>query len=205
MIKHLFMTCFSLLAITAAKGSCYELCQETLFEVKLGYFDFSDSKMRDIYDKGGLDIQFCASYPLWNLTNCWTLNAYGAIEYFHRSGKSLNGDQATSLWSVPVNIGLKPVYTINENLQCYFAIGPRYFYIHQHNNSSYVDRNKSRIGLGLFVNTGFNYSLCERLVLDIFAEYSYARMHFNSGKSHVYTKNIQVGGLTVGGGLGYLF
>lgn len=199
-------------AISAAQVSCPENMQKTIpcyfsqpsFEVKTGYFFFSDSKMRKVYDGGGLDIQLCATYPLWNITNRWTLNGYAAVEYFHRSGKSINEHQKTSVWSVPINIGLKPVYTINAT-QYYFAIGPRYFYVHQHNDSSYVDKNNSENTLGFFVNTGFNYILCHNFVIDIFGEYSYAEMHFRSKKSHVYTRNIQIGGLTFGGGLGYKF
>lgn len=205
----------SLLVISSTISANEEYCCEQeiaeccfsrpIIEVKAGYFFFSDSKMRKVYDKGGFDIQLCASYPIWDLNCGWTINAYGAVEYFSRSGQSINGHQKTSLWSIPVNIGLKPVYLINSNMQYYFAIGPRYFYIHQHNNSSYVDKNKSRNGLGFFINTGFNYILCDHFVIDIFGEYSYAKMHFHGGNSHVYTRNIQTGGFTFGGGLGYEF
>lgn len=181
------------------------LCPQPLFEVKAGYFFFSNSKMRKVYDKGGLDIQLCSSYPLWNLASGWSFQAYGAVEYFHQSGKSMNDHQKTSLWSVPVNIGLKSVYAINANIQYYFGVGPRYFYIHQHNRSSYVYKNRSQNGLGCFVNTGFNYILCNHFVIDIFGEYSYAKMRLHGGNSCVYTRNIQVGGFTFGGGLGYVF
>jgi opacity protein-like surface antigen len=207
----------SLLAISsilsATQGSCNALTQESgprcfsqpFLEIKTGYFFFANSKMRKIYDKGGLDIQLSASYPLWNPTGRWTLNAYSAVEYVYRSGRSLNGGQQTALWLVPLNIGLKPVYAINAQMHYYFAIGPRYFYIHQHNHSSYIYKNKSRNGLGLFVNMGFNYLLSDHVVIDIFGEYSYAKMHFHSGQPHVYTRSIQVGGFTIGGGLGYKF
>lgn len=199
--------------ISSIQGYCSELMQEItpccfsqpLFEVKTGYFFFSNSKMRKVYDRGGLDIQLCTSYRLWKLTNRWDLNVYGAVEYFERSGKSINGHQKTSLWSVPVNIGFKPVYEINANMQYYFAIGPRYFYIHQHNCSSYVYKNKSKNDLGFFVNTGFNYVLCEHFVIDIFGEYSYAKISFHGEKSRVYTRNIQIAGFTFGGGIGYEF
>lgn len=210
-VKAFFL---SLLAVSiAATGACREFAQEEisccffqpLIEVKTGYFFFSDSKMRKIYDHGGLDIQLCASYPLCNLTSRWTLNAYGSVEYIQKSGRSIGGHQKTSLWQIPVNFGLKPVYAINVNTQYYFAIGPRYFYIHQHNHSPYVYRNKSGNGLGLFVNTGLNYFFFDHFVIDIFGEYSYATMHFDRGKSHVYTRNIQVGGVTFGGALGYVF
>lgn len=202
--------------ISAIQEPCSELAQENqetasecfcqpLFEIKAGYFFFSDSKMRKVYDKGGADLQLCASYPLWNLADGWILNAYGAIEYFHRSGKSVNDGQRTSLWSVPINIGIMPAYAIDDNTQYYFAIGPRYFYIHQHNDSTYVYKNRSRNGLGFFANTGVNYTLCEGLAIDIFGEYSYAKTHFHKGKSQAYTRHIQIGGFTFGGGIGFEF
>jgi hypothetical protein len=212
--KAFFCSLLAIPFILSATQECdSELTQEMmpccfsqpLFEVKTGYFSFSDSKMRKIYNKGGLDIQLCTSYPLWSLTSRWTINAYGAVEYFYRSGKSINGNQKTSLWSVPINIGLKPVYEIKANTHYYFAIGPHYFYIHQHNRSSYVYKNKSRNGLGFFVNTGFNYILCNHVAIDIFGEYSYAKTHFHGGKSRIYTRNIQIGGFTFGGGFGYEF
>lgn len=208
---------WSLLAISSAlsmaHGSCSPLTQEyipcyyssPLFDVKMGYFFFSNSKLRKVYDKGGLDIQLCTSYPLWKLNSRWNLHAYGALEYFQRSGRSMNGHQKTSVWSVPMNIGLKAVYAICANMQYYFAIGPRYFYIHQHNHSSYVYKNRSRNGLGFFVNTGFHYILCDRFFIDIFGEYSYAKIRLHGERPRVYTRNIQMGGFTFGGGIGYKF
>ena len=199
--------------ISTTQGSSSELIQDgapncfsdSLFEVKTGYFFFSDSKMRKVYDSGGWDIQLCASYPVWNLTSRWTLNAYGAVEYLHLSGRSINDHQKTSLWSIPVNIGLKPVYAINANTQYYFVIGPRYFFIHQHNNSDFVYSDKSKNGLGFFVNMGLNYYLCDCFVIDIFGEYSYANTNFHSGNPLIYTRNIQMGGFTIGAGIGYEF
>lgn len=189
--------------VSAIQDSC--CCSQPHLEAKAGYFFFSNSTLRKIYNKNGLDLQLCASYPLWDFTSRWTLNAYGAVEYFHKSGKSLHDHQKTSLWSIPVNLGLKPVYAVCHNLDYYLAVGPRYFYIHQHNHSSYVYKNKSKNGLGFFVNTGFNYLLQNCLILDVFGEYSYARTHFHGKNSRVYTRSIQVGGFTFGGGLGYAF
>jgi len=219
MINPFFKLTFflSLLVITATGLANQEACSEfseeptlccfpqPLIEVKGGYFRFSSSKIRQIYDTGGLDVQLCASYPFQNINSRWTLNTYGAVEYFHRSGKSINGNEKTELWSIPINIGLKPVYSINSNTQYYFAIGPRYLYIHQHNDSPYVYKNKSGNGFGIFVNTGFNYAPWDHFVIDIFGEYSYAKINSHSGRAGVYATSMQIGGLTLGGGLGYEF
>lgn len=161
--------------------------------------------MRKVYDRGGWDVQLGASYPLWNLTSRWNIQAYGAVEYFDRSGKSINGHQKTSVWSVPVNLGIKSLYTLTAHMRYYCALGPRYFHLHQHNSSSTIYKNKSRNGLGFFLNTGFTYVLCDHLVADIFGEYSYAKMRFPEEEPHIYTRNIQIGGFTFGGGLGYKF
>ena len=162
-------------SLTAEPWDCYESCEidpcclsGPLFEAKVGYFFFTDAKMRKIYDQGGLDVQLALTYPLWNIDNGWTLTAYGAVEYMERSGRSINGNEKTSLWSVPVNIGLKPILTIDEEWQFYYAIGPRFFYIHQHNHSPYVYKNKSKNGIGYFINTGFHYLLSDHLLIDLF-------------------------------------
>jgi hypothetical protein len=191
--------CFGILAPLTC------LASQPLIEVKTGYFTFSNSKLRKVYDEGGWDVQLAAAYPLGNLTERWSLHAYGAVEYFHRSGKSLHGSQRTSVYSIPVNIGLKPVFSLTEQIDYYFALGPRYFYLHQSNSSPYVFKSRSDNGVGFFINTGFHYGLCDRLILDIFGEYSYATLQFCRGKPRAYTRNIQVGGITLGGGIGYAF
>lgn len=181
-------------------------CEETncspppTIEVKCGYFFFSDSKMRKIYDRGGWDVQISGSYPIWK----W-LQVYGSAEYLEKYGKSLHDHQNTTIQEYPLSIGLKPVITICPGIQYYFTLGPRVFILHQHNSSSYVNKNISRCGLGGFVNTGFNFIFCDEFFLDIFGEYSYKKIHFHSSRENVETRNIQVGGYTFGLGLGYSF
>lgn len=197
-MKNLFFTLFLLIFATHGYS-------ESLYEAKVGYFFFTDAQMREVFDQGGLDVQLSVTYPLWETDEDWGINLYGAIEYFERSGRSIHGHEKTSLWAIPVNIGIKPTYMISSNLQYYYTLGPRYFYLHQDNRSNYVYKNKSKNGLGYFINTGVNYFLCDNLVIDFFGEYSYAKIHFHSDSSDVYTRNIQVGGFTFGGGIGYEF
>ena len=169
-------------------------------EVKGGYFFFSDSKMRKIFNEGGADVQLSSSTPIWK----W-LQIYGSVEYLERHGKSLNGGQKTRIWEVPLSLGLKPVIAISSKAEYYFTLGPRYFFVHQHNDSHYVDKEVNGNGLGGFVNTGFNFYPTTHFLVDIFGEYSYKRMHFKSSKHHVYGGNVQVGGFAFGIGLGYAF
>lgn len=169
-------------------------------EAKAGYFFFAAETMRDIYNQGGVDVQLCGAYPVWR-----GLEVYGSVEYLQKSGHSLSSGQSTSIWQIPVNVGLKPVITICDGAMWYFTFGPRYFYVHQHNDSSYVPKNKGKSGCGLFVNTGFNFVIGKHLLLDFFGEYSYAKVHFHTSMPNIYTQGTQISGFTFGGGLGYAF
>ena len=186
-------------------NDCVEPCsvfqdtQPTL-EGKAGYFFFLNSTMRKIYNKGGIDVQVTGTYPIWR-----GLEFYGSVEFLERSGRSLGDKQKTRIYQIPVNVGLRPVLTLNNRVQYYATLGPRYFYVHQHNDSSFVPKNRGRSGVGFFANTGFNFMPIEYLVIDVFGEYSWAKTHFPNAKNHVYGRDLQIGGLTFGGGIGYVF
>ena len=169
-------------------------------EAKVGYFFFSDPKMRKVYNSGGIDVQLSGSITVWK----W-LQIYGSVEYLEKHGSSLKGHQKTEIWEVPLSLGLKPVFKVSSNIDYYFAIGPRYFFVRQHNHSKYVSSHVSNSGLGGFVNTGFNFFPCEHLAIDVFGEYSYKRMSFHSSPRYSYGGTVQVGGFAFGVGLGYAF
>lgn len=197
------ITLFFLFAI---QGFTQESILESkpIIEAKGGYFFFASSKMRQVYD-GGWDIQLSSSIPVWNPLKKLSLNVYGSVEFLRCSGHSTEEHYKTHIWELPINVGLKPIFLLSQQVQYYWTLGPRYFFIHQHNLSPYVDKNKSKNGVGLFVNTGFNFIFYKHLVIDLFSEYSYAKIHFPSSIFNVYTRDIQVGGFTFGGSLGYSF
>lgn len=204
MLRILFFTSI-LFAIFLTQGFCRNPSSSSdlakpVLEVKAGYFFFSDALMRKIYDNGGLDVQISGSYPRWR----W-LQIYGSVEYQELHDRSLNGHQKTLIWIIPVSLGLKPVIKISRKIQYYFTLGPRYFFLHQHNDSSYVKRNLSRRGLGGFVNTGCNFFPRRHLLIDVFWEYSFEWTHVHSFNNNVYRRKIQVGGFSFGGGIGYSF
>jgi hypothetical protein len=174
--------------------------RKPLVEVKGGYFFFSDSKLRKIYDQGGVDVQLSTSYPIWK----W-LKIYGSVEYMQIEGRTLGGHEKTRIWEVPLSLGLQPVAVICRAVQYYLTIGPRYFFVHQHNDSHFLTKNVGNNGLGGFINTGFYFFPYKSLVLDVFGEYSYKRMHFHAHKTRVFGETTQVGGFVFGLGLGYTY
>jgi hypothetical protein len=170
-------------------------------EIKPSYFFFSAYPMKDIYDDGGFEIQGSASVPICNY-----IDLYGSIGYREAWGHALNTCAKTNLTVIPVDIGLKPIFNFCERFYYFFAIGPRYFYFHQHNNSPYVDRIINGSGIGLFVNTGFNILVTDCLLLGIFGEYSYEKKTICPHMPHVFSNgSVQMGGFAFGISLGYAF
>ncbi len=143
-----------------------------ILEIKGGYFLFYDSTMRKIYRKGGEDVQLSLSCPIQRY-----LQIYGSVAYLERHGRSLTIGEKTRIWEIPLSLGLKPIIPICSKMQYYFTIGPRYFFLHQHNNASYVNKTIEKSGFGLFANTGFHILPCSHLLVDVFGEFSYKKMH----------------------------
>ena len=170
-----------------------------LIEGKVGYFFFTDSTMRKVYNQGGVDAQISGAYPLTDI-----LHIYGSVEYAQRSGHSINGHQKTSLWLLPFSLGLQPQFEITSAIKYYFTIGPRYTLAFGHNDSSYVSRKMNAKGIGGFANTGFLF-IMNHFTVDLFGEYSYSKLQFHTSKKHSHGIKAQVGGLTFGAGLGYTF
>ncbi len=170
-------------------------------ELKTGYFFFVADEMRSVYDHAGFDVQLAGSYPVYDF-----LSVYGAVEYVRKSGNSSEGDR-TSIWLVPLSLGLQYSFPINKDKSAryYITLGPRYFFAGAHNHSSFFPKHMHANGLGAFLGTGFLWSFYNRLTFDFFGEYSYVRLAFHS--SHTGTKGhtVQAGGLTFGVGFGYKF
>jgi hypothetical protein len=170
-------------------------------ELKPSYFFFYDSPMKNIYKKGGLEMQLSASVPVYNF-----LDVYGSIGCRHVSGHALHTGEKTSLTLMPIDIGLKPVFQCAEKFYYFFAVGPRFFYFQQNNNSPYVDCKIKTGGVGLFLNTGFNIPFSDCFLFGLFGEYSYEKKKVHPKKLHVFSNGaLQVGGFAFGVSFGYVF
>lgn len=169
-------------------------------EIKLGNFRFGDSTFRRIYRQYALDTQITASVPVWKF-----LRIYGGLNYISREGRSVGGHYKTEIMILPVSLGLQAMIDIAHDVKYYATVGPRYFYVHQNNHFKGVDRTVNGHNIGGFVNTGFLLYFGSHFFIDLFGEYSYCKIEFHSHKRNVIGSTRQVGGLTLGGGLGYQF
>lgn len=185
---------------TPAPSPLREAQKHPTLEAKAGYFFFGNSTLRKVYNHGGLDLQLSSAYLFKKY-----LQVYGSLEFMQKNGRSLNSQQKSWFWAVPVSVGLRPIFTIASFAQFYFTAGPRYVYAHIHNKSSFVDKNLSYNAIGGFGNVGFNFFPLRHMVLDCFAEYSYVPAHFHPSKDNVFGRSKQIGGYTFGAGVGYVF
>ena len=160
-------------------------------EFKMGYFRFDDKNLRHRYEKGLLDMQLTSSFCFWK-----PLYAYVGIEYIGDDGRVPKTHIKTKIRLVPISAGVQYLQPITYDLKYYVTLGARYFFAHQWTPSASLTRN----GLGGFANTGFMYYLSPNIVIDFFGEYSYKKMHFKGMGG-----NLQVGGMTLGAGIGYFW
>lgn len=188
------------LALACLMASFYVSASGPMLEVKPGYFFFSNHTLRKIYH-GGFEIQASGSYPLQH----W-LALYASLGYVQAKGRSLQGNQKTSMWQVPVDLGIRATAHFNEYIKGYFSIGPRYFHFHQHNDSAYVTQNISKNGGGFFINSGLNVLAGDCCILGLFGEYGFEQKSFTSTTANVYgIGTLPLGGFTFGVSLGIGF
>ncbi len=171
-----------------------------LAEFKMGYFRFGDRTLRHTYSDGLLDMQLASSFRVWK-----PLYIYAAIEYIGADGRTLGGHKKTQIRLVPLSLGLQYIQKITFDLKYYLTVGPRLFHFHQKNHSRRLASTVNKWGCGGFINTGFMYYLSENLLIDFFGEYSYKRMHFKTNQTNFEGRSLQIGGLTLGAGLGYFW
>ena len=172
-------------------------------ELKPSYFFYANSTMRHIYKHGGFEIQGSGSYPIWE----W-INGYTSLGFVQTHGKSLGLQEPTTLWRILFDVGAKAIGQCTEKTDCFLAIGPRYFYLHQHNTSQYVPQSVHLDNVGLFLNFGFNHLVSEHCELGLFGEYSYEKAIYIPNLPNVYSNGngtVQVGGVAYGASLGYAF
>ncbi len=178
------------------------------FEIKPSYFLFTSSVMHDVYHKGGFEIQGSVSVPFYDLPviSDSSLEFYTSIGIRGAWGHALNSGEKTKLIVMPFDIGLKPVFRLCEHYYYFFAIGPRFFYFNQHNDSLYVSPKVSGGGVGFFINTGCNIQIMGHFLIGIVGEYSYETKTISPTMINVYSNGrTQLGGLAFGINFGYLF
>ena len=170
-------------------------------ELKSSYFLFTQEPLSKVYNHGGFEESLSGSFPVWK----W-LNVYTSIGIAHVNGKSLNSCEKTSLLLVPLDLGLKIVFPLFKKLDYHIGFGGRYAYLHQHNDSLFIDKNVHQHCGGFFVNSDLNFFATRRWLIGIFGEYAYIKTSIKSCKPNVFgLPCLRLDNAAVGISVGYAF
>lgn len=188
------------LAIACIVPSFHGQLSHSSLEIKPGYFFFANHTLRKIYH-GGFEIQGSVTHPL-----CGMIAAYGSIGYIHAKGKSLGDNQKTSISHVPLDLGFRAIAEVSDYAKAYLSAGPRFFYFHQRNDSTFVPQNVRTNGFGFFINGGCNVIKNDCFLFGIFGEYAFEQKSFRSTIPNIYgRRDLQIGGFTFGASVGFEF
>lgn len=176
---------------------------EATIEVRTAAFYHTSKQYRDIY--GDWDPSYQVEVSV-SCNCCYAL--WANFSWFQSHGRSVSLNNCSSV--IPctdcsgsdntkaevgnLSFGIKFPFCICECLLGYVGIGPSIGYI-RINNDGFDD--SSKYAFGVIVKTGLNYYITQCLFLDLFVDYLYEPVHFDT--------QIDIGGLMAGVGLGLRF
>lgn len=182
-----------------APTTCFEKKHFRL-SYRMGYFLPNNKVIRKIYHHG-------ISYQLEFDWNFWKgFYFFSNADYFSNSGHSLNFHSDTQIRIVGWLNGFGYLYKWASWIGLYAGIGPKAFFYYNHDHAPYVKENISKTTAGFGTKTGFLFFPYKCILVDLFADYSYGRVHFkNQRSSNILRFSTNAGGLTIGGGIGAQF
>jgi hypothetical protein len=133
------------------------------------------------------------------------LSFFGQVNYLFSHGHSEGGNQKTHIQLIPLTFGLKWIQEVHEKIDFYVGAAPRYYFMKIDNNSSYVPQHKNSNGCGAYVTVGsFFHPVCN-LMINLFLDYSFMKFKAPSSTSLYTGFSTNVSGLSLGGGIGWIF
>jgi hypothetical protein len=161
--------------------------REVILKLTGGYFVPAEQAFKDVYGTG-LTWGGEAVVYVWENVGLWLGGGY-----FGKQGRLTFTQEETRVQILPLGAGIK-LKTSSEKVGLYSGLGLRYNSFKESNAIGEATKG----GLGIVVMIGGIIKILKEVALDISIEYSYCRM-----KPADFTINI--GGLSVGLGLGYEF
>jgi hypothetical protein len=102
-------------------------------EIRGGYFLPAEKIMREIYDTGGMEIEFEADRRFCNGFAVW-----GNVNYFTKTGHSIGLNSRTQVNIAPFSLGLKYILPLFGTLELYLGGGGTYSLVRFHDDSPFA-------------------------------------------------------------------
>lgn len=159
-------------------------------EARVGGFFPASQLLRKIYGDSGIEYEAEGSLRLYDCFNLW-LN----VSSFEKNGRTPLLNQKTTLHLLPVSLGIKSNFPINQEFIFYLGGGITHTSIHTHNKSPFVKRHIHKYAWGGVLKSGFIYSITTHFFADLFLDYYYTKVRARNGRHNL-------GGVRTGIGFG---
>ncbi|MCI5052596.1 MAG: hypothetical protein MRY21_05610 [Simkaniaceae bacterium] len=167
------------------------------------YFRPDSGEIRDIYGEHWFLTEAKITQELYEMLNIW-----GGVGYTYANGKSIGEGDRTRMQIVPLTLGLKlkADHTVmGVTTGTAIGAGMRYFFLKINNHSDEVAQKVTRNGPGAIVEVSNAHYFTDVFHIDYYLNYSFRTFGIPRSKPYIETSPVAVGGLTVGGGLGFRF
>ena len=173
------------------------------FEVEPGYFYFTDKDMRDFFGDGTFTIRAETGYKFWKPLTVWI-----DAGYLQKDGSALGGTEKLHLRIASLSFGLKALFTPHEVVSLYVGAAPRLFMMLLHNECLYVRSEDNQVGIGGGFDAGlwlYPFPQNRNIFFDFFIDYSLKRMKTEEDPDCSFNFDVDISGITAGGGIGIKF
>ena len=176
---------------------CLSLCPifaefQNSIEIRSAAFFHSSKRFRDIYGTVSGNYQIEASTKLYDCIDGWA-----NFDWFSKHGKSVGFNDPTRVSIANISLGIKFPYQFCEQFTPYIGIGPSLSRIWLKNKSQCSRETVSKLAIGGVLKTGVYYFINRHIFIDVFVDYLYQPVHFET--------NVDIGGIKTGVGVGFKF
>lgn len=190
MNKNLLRTFFLFLLLTKVNPILANFNSNV--EVRSAAFFHSSERFKEIYGNVGASYQLEASTKLYDCFEGWA-----NFDWFSKHGKSDRLNDPTNVSIANISLGMKFPYQFCEKFTAYIGIGPSLSRIWLKNKSHCRHETVSKWAIGGVLKTGIYYFISKRIFIDVFVDYLYQPVHFET--------HVDMGGFKTGVGLGVKF
>ena len=160
-------------------------------EPRVTLFLPSSNTFQTIYGRGN------PSYELQANLEFGKFSGWLNTSWFQENGNSVGFHDATRVYISNTSFGLSYISPPSGPARSYVGLGPSFGVIWLHNKSPCFSKHASKFALGLVVKLGLWIDVSEDLYVDVFVDYLYQPVSFESRQD--------IGGFKPGFGVGYKF
>ena len=184
--------------------------QAAALEGTVSCFFPQEKILREIYGSAwvnyGIELN---RIPVPCMSHCRNFGLFAGIDYMTKDGKSLGGNDDTRIQVIPLTLGVRWLRNFwtrcDKTMDFYLGLAPRYSFLRIHDHTSVGVRHIYKSQIGIYTKLGILVRPCGRCVLDVFASGTYTDFSSPNTPNLVSRYSLQLCGVNVGGGIGFIF